>query len=105
MLHLAKLNKKSVKVIGNHHSPSDIACTSDYMVSLKHLNRVLEVELSNFKDTVYVHHSVNLSAFSPVLMCLHCIRCPLYLIQLSFDIALLTGSSEVHLHASAAQMQ
>jgi len=26
-------------------------------------------------------------------------------IQLSFDIALLTGNSEMHLHASAAQMQ
>lgn len=65
VLHLAKLNKKSVKVIGNHHSPSDIACTRDYMVSLKHLNQVLEVNVD--EKTVKVEAGILLSRLNKVL--------------------------------------
>lgn len=45
VLALARFNNKTVKVVGNHHSPSDIACTDDYMISLKYMNKVLEVEI------------------------------------------------------------
>jgi len=41
----ARVNKKTVKVIGSGHSPSDIACTQGYMVSLKNFNKVLEVRI------------------------------------------------------------
>jgi cell division protein FtsL len=34
-----------VKVVGEGHSPSDIHCTTDYMISLKKLNKVLDVSI------------------------------------------------------------
>ena len=43
----ARLNKKTVKVVGNGHSPSDIACTPGYMISLRNFNKVLEVRIVN----------------------------------------------------------
>ena len=43
----ARLNKKTVKVVGNGHSPSDIACTPGYMISLRHFSKVLEVRIVN----------------------------------------------------------
>jgi L-gulonolactone oxidase len=36
---------KSVRVIGSGHSPSDIACTSGYMINLDLFNRILHVHL------------------------------------------------------------
>jgi len=41
----ARVDKKTVKVIGNGHSPSDIACTHGYMVSLKNFNKILKVRV------------------------------------------------------------
>ena len=41
----ARVNKKTVKVIGSGHSPSDIGCTQGYMVSLKNFNKILEVRI------------------------------------------------------------
>lgn len=43
ILKMANENKKVVKVAGVGHSPSSIACTDDYMISLIKLNRLLEV--------------------------------------------------------------
>ena len=43
ILLLAKTNKKKVRVVGKCHSPSDIALCSDYMISMKLMNNVLEV--------------------------------------------------------------
>jgi len=42
----ARLNEKTVKVVGNGHSPSDIACTEGYMISLKNFNKILEVRVA-----------------------------------------------------------
>jgi len=39
----ARLNKKNVRVVGNGHSPSDIACTPGYMISLRKFSKILEV--------------------------------------------------------------
>lgn len=41
---LAKANGKKVRVFGKGHSPSDLAFTNDYLISLKHMNRVLAVD-------------------------------------------------------------
>jgi len=41
----ARVNKKTVKVMGSGHSPSDIACTHGYMISLKNFNKILEVKI------------------------------------------------------------
>ena len=45
ILDLAHRNKKKVRVIGCGHSPSDICCTQDYMISLKKFNRIIQVKI------------------------------------------------------------
>ena len=53
ILKLADVNDKKVKVVGHGHSPSNIACTDDYMISMKNFNRILDVAilLERFKKT------------------------------------------------------
>ncbi len=43
ILKLADSNEKTIKIVGFGHSPSSIACTNDYMISLKYFDRILEV--------------------------------------------------------------
>ncbi|KAI9285771.1 D-arabinono-1,4-lactone oxidase-domain-containing protein [Umbelopsis sp. AD052] len=43
IVRLAVQNKKHIKVVGSGHSPSDLALTNDYMISIHKLNRVLAV--------------------------------------------------------------
>jgi len=43
VLAAAREKRKTVKVVGCGHSFNDIACTDDYMISLKQMNRVIEV--------------------------------------------------------------
>lgn len=43
ILKLARQNSKKVRIVGNGHSPSDLPCTNDYMVSLKEMNNIIEV--------------------------------------------------------------
>ena len=40
---LADVNEKKIKVVGHGHSPSNIACTDDYMISLKNFDRIIDV--------------------------------------------------------------
>jgi L-gulonolactone oxidase len=44
IIHLAAKKNKHIKVVGSGHSPSDLACTNDYMISIHKLNRVLSVD-------------------------------------------------------------
>jgi D-arabinono-1,4-lactone oxidase len=39
-------------VVGAGHSPSDILCSSEWMMSLDHLNKVLSHDLDRFQITV-----------------------------------------------------
>lgn len=43
ILELARREGKSVKAAGVGHSPSDLACTNEYMLRTTKLNRLLEV--------------------------------------------------------------
>ncbi|XP_028394174.1 L-gulonolactone oxidase-like isoform X2 [Dendronephthya gigantea] len=43
ILNQASRQKKKVKVVGNGHSPSDIQCTSDYMICLRKFNKIIDV--------------------------------------------------------------
>lgn len=52
ILLLAKTNKKKIRVVGMCHSPSDIALCSDYMMSLKLMNKVLEVNPETYQVRV-----------------------------------------------------
>ena len=38
---------ETIKCVGAGHSPADIMCTKDHMVSLERLNRVLDVDVKN----------------------------------------------------------
>ncbi|XP_051781375.1 L-gulonolactone oxidase-like [Erpetoichthys calabaricus] len=52
ILDLARQRGKRVKVIGGGHSPSDIACTGDFMIQLDKMNRILEVDAEKRQVTV-----------------------------------------------------
>ena len=43
ILSSAVANEKRVKIVGIGHSPSNIACTNDYMISFKNLNKIIDV--------------------------------------------------------------
>jgi FAD/FMN-containing dehydrogenase len=43
---------KTIRVVGALHSPSDIYCTSEWMISLEHLNSVLAHDLDNRTITI-----------------------------------------------------
>ena len=50
ILELARREGKSVKATGVGHSPSDLACTNEYMLRTIKLNRVLEVWIRSFRS-------------------------------------------------------
>ncbi|KAG8445886.1 hypothetical protein GDO86_010613 [Hymenochirus boettgeri] len=52
ILDLARQRSKRVKVVGGGHSPSDIACTDDYMIRMDKMNRVLKVDKEKKQVTV-----------------------------------------------------
>lgn len=52
ILELARREKRSLRAVGVGHSPSDLACTSDFMVRMGRLNNILEV------STVHVRLSL-----------------------------------------------
>lgn len=43
ILRLAALEGRVVRAVGSGHSPSDLPCTSDFMVRMDKLNRLIEV--------------------------------------------------------------
>ena len=51
-MRLAIGNGKCVKAVGYGHSPSDIGCTDDYLVSMRKINGVLEIDTSCCQVTV-----------------------------------------------------
>ncbi|KAF4788230.1 hypothetical protein TURU_162800 [Turdus rufiventris] len=44
ILELARQRGKRVKVVGGGHSPSDIACSEDFMIHMGKINRILQVD-------------------------------------------------------------
>ena len=61
----AKLNKQHVKAVGNGHSPADCALTDEHMMTLKHMNKLLSVDVSN--KTVTVQSGMQLTDFNLIL--------------------------------------
>ena len=45
VLKMAQSNGKKIRAVGMGHSPSSLACTSDYMISLAKFNRLIHVKL------------------------------------------------------------
>ncbi|KFV15098.1 L-gulonolactone oxidase, partial [Pterocles gutturalis] len=52
ILDMARQRGKRVKVVGGGHSPSDIACTDDFMIHMGKMNRVLKVDKEKQQATV-----------------------------------------------------
>ncbi|KAK4825330.1 hypothetical protein QYF61_026849 [Mycteria americana] len=52
ILDMARQRDKRVKVVGGGHSPSDIACTDDFMIQMGKMNRVLKVDMEKQQVTV-----------------------------------------------------
>lgn len=46
ILELARREGKRVRAVGVGHSPSDLACTSEFMVRTEKLNKIIEVSIS-----------------------------------------------------------
>ena len=51
-MNLARQERKTIRVVGAAHSPSDIHCTSEWMVSLDYLNKVLSHDLDRHRITI-----------------------------------------------------
>ncbi|XP_031959215.1 bifunctional epoxide hydrolase 2 isoform X3 [Corvus moneduloides] len=52
ILELARQRDKRVKVVGGGHSPSDIACSEDFMIHMGKINRILQVDKDKQQVTV-----------------------------------------------------
>ncbi|CAH2245521.1 L-gulonolactone oxidase-like [Pelobates cultripes] len=52
ILDLARQRSKRVKVVGGGHSPSNIACSDDFMVRLDKMNRILKIDKEAKQVTV-----------------------------------------------------
>ncbi|NWI14975.1 GGLO oxidase, partial [Crypturellus soui] len=52
ILDMARQRNKRVKVVGGAHSPSDIACTDDFMIQMGKMNRILKVDKEKQQVTV-----------------------------------------------------
>ncbi|XP_077187499.1 L-gulonolactone oxidase-like isoform X3 [Paroedura picta] len=52
ILDLARQRSKKVKVIGGGHSPSDIACTDDFMIHMGRMNKILKIDKEKKQVTV-----------------------------------------------------
>lgn len=65
VIYLAKETGKKIRVVGCGKSPNDIVCTTDYLVSLKHFNKVLAIDEQ--KQTVKVEAGITFTELNPVL--------------------------------------
>jgi len=55
ILELARREGKTVRAAGVGHSPSDLACTSGYMVRLTKMNRLIQVSSSSDVGISKIH--------------------------------------------------
>ncbi|KAI0752191.1 L-gulonolactone/D-arabinono-1,4-lactone oxidase [Fomes fomentarius] len=65
VLELARREEKSVRVVGLGHSPSDLACTSEFMMRTGRLDKVIEVNYH--KRYVVAQAGITLNALHTVL--------------------------------------
>lgn len=49
---LAKKHGKTIRVFGSGHSPSDLACSTDFMINIDNLDRILSVDKEKHRVTV-----------------------------------------------------
>lgn len=49
ILELTRREGKTVRAVGVGHSPSDLACTSGYMIQMNQMNKIIEVRYRRTK--------------------------------------------------------
>jgi D-arabinono-1,4-lactone oxidase len=57
---LARRCRKRIVVVGNGHSPSDLTCTSSWMINLDKFNKVLEVNVDSKPGVVRLESGISL---------------------------------------------
>jgi D-arabinono-1,4-lactone oxidase len=57
---LARRCRKRIVVVGNGHSPSDLTCTSSWMVNLDYFNKVLEYDVDDTPGSVRFQAGISL---------------------------------------------
>ncbi|CED85400.1 l-gulonolactone d-arabinono--lactone oxidase [Phaffia rhodozyma] len=65
IVELARREQKSVRCVGAGHSPSDLACTTGFMIRTDNLTKVFEVDIE--KNVVEVQSGISLHAFHRLL--------------------------------------
>ena len=96
ILELARREEQTVRAVGVGHSPSDLACTSGYMVQMNRLDNIIEVRrvtgLSYLRISIAGHlspsfRSAAMSVRTPGTACppAHLAPCFFFWILLCFD--------------------
>ena len=66
ILELARREDQTVRAVGVGHSPSDLACTSGYMIQMNRLDKIIEVSrVAILFEYIYYPDSTGDSCFSP----------------------------------------
>jgi hypothetical protein len=52
-LELARRERQTVRAIGVGHSPSDLACTSGYMIQMNRLDKIIDVRYRRISLSIY----------------------------------------------------
>ncbi|KAF8494862.1 L-gulonolactone/D-arabinono-1,4-lactone oxidase [Russula emetica] len=65
ILELTRRERKTVRAVGVGHSPSDLACTSGYMIQMNQMNKIIEVNFE--KRFVHAQGGVTLQSLHAVL--------------------------------------
>jgi FAD binding domain len=53
ILELARRERQTVRAVGVGHSPSDLACTSGYMIQMDRLDKIIEVRYRRISLSIY----------------------------------------------------
>lgn len=53
ILELAHRERQTVRAIGVGHSPSDLACTSGYMIQMNRLDKIIDVRYRQISLSIY----------------------------------------------------
>src|SRR6266404_1105015 len=77
IVELARREEQTVRAVGVGHSPSDLACTSGYMVQMSRFDKIIEVRLHYLLCRCNWWHP---SSLSQVLRCLFARRLYAYLL-------------------------
>lgn len=65
ILQRGRVNKKTIRCIGGGGSPSDLFCSDEYLVSTKHLNKIIDIDVDT--NTLTVEAGASLAKINEAL--------------------------------------